>query len=193
MLQRYSIKITPLRSSTSWLTKSAGSAVPPPLKTKPGAGPRHIAFHPSGPWCYLLNELDSTLSVCAFDGDDGRLEELQTEACLPAGFTDTNYASDVKVLPSGRFLYTTNRGHDSIAVFAVDGYTGRVEFVSHEEAQGSWPWNLGIDPTVGFLLATNYESDRVSVFRIDPETGALTPTQSQASVPKPTCVAMLAR
>ena len=99
----------------------------------------------------------------------------------------------MRFLPSGRFLYTSNRGHDSITMFSVDADSGRVEVIGHEPAQGSWPWNLAFDPTTCFLLATNYESDSVAVFRIDADTGALTPTGHQGKAPKPVCVAMLGR
>lgn len=175
------------------LTEGGGlrPADPPSASTAPGAGPRHIAFHPRQPIVYVLNELDSTLSVYDWDPDRGRLTTRQTEPALPAGFSGQNHAADIKVLPSGRFIYTSNRGHDSIAVFAVDEATGSVEIVGHEPAQGSWPWNLGMDPTARFLLAANYKSDCVSLFRIDCDSGALTPTGVRVEVPKPVCVAIL--
>ena len=168
-------------------------ADPPAVSCRPGAGPRHIAFHPRRSVAYVLNELDSTLSVFDFDPDRGHLTERQTVPALPPGFSGRNYAADVQILPSGRFLYTTNRGHDSIAVFAVDEASGLVRIVGHEPAQGSWPWNLAVDPTARFLLAANYETDCVSLFGIDGESGALTPTGVQAAVPKPVCLAVLSR
>ena len=175
------------------LTERGGliPADPPAASCKPGAGPRHIAFHPQRSVAYVLNELDSTLSVFDWDPEGGRLSERQTVPALPAGFCGHNYAADVKILPSGRFLYTSNRGHDSIAVFAVDEASGSVEVAGHEPAQGSWPWNLAIDPAARFLLAANYQSDCVSVFRIDGESGGLNPTGVPAAVPKPVCLAML--
>ena len=168
-------------------------AVPAAVSSRPGAGPRHIAFHPTLTVAYVLNELDSTLSVYDWDPERGRLAERQTVAALPAGFSGQSYAADVKILPSGRFLYTSNRGHDSIAVFAVDEASGSVEPAGHEPAQGSWPWNLCIDPPGRFLLAANYQTDCVSLFRIDGESGALSPTGVRAAVPKPVCLAMLSR
>lgn len=165
---------------------------PPAVSSRPGAGPRHIAFHPRLSVAYLLNELDSTLSVFEWDPERGRLTERQTVPALPAGFSGHNDAADVKILPSGRFLYTSNRGHDSIAVFAVDE-TGSVEVVGHEPAQGSWPWNLAVDPSARVLLAANYQTDCVSLFRIDGESGSLDPTGVRAAVPKPVCLAMLSR
>ena len=101
------------------------------VTAKPGAGPRHIAFHPSGAYAYLLNELNGTLGVYAFDAESGRFDEIHTVTTLPADFTDENYAADVQLLPSGDFLYASNRGHDSIARFAVDAGSGRVEFIGH--------------------------------------------------------------
>ena len=168
-------------------------ADPPAVSSRPGAGPRHIAFHPGRSIAYVLNELDSTLSVYDWDPERGRLTERQTEPALPPGFSGHNYAADVKILPSGRFLYTSNRGHDSIAVFAVDEAGGSVEIAGHEPAGGSWPWNLCIDPSARFLLAANYQSDCVSLFRIDGESGALNPMGAPAAVPKPVCLAMLSR
>ena len=162
------------------------------VTAKPGAGPRHIAFHPSGAYAYLLNELNGTLGVYAFDAESGRFDEIHTVTTLPADFTDENYAADVQLLPSGDFLYASNRGHDSIARFAVDAGSGRVEFIGHTPAEGSWPWNLAIDPTTNFMLVSNYESDRVDVLRIHTDTGDLTPTGHSAPAPKPTCVTMLA-
>ena len=175
------------------LTEGGGlrPADPPAASSAPGAGPRHIAFHPRRSVAYVLNELDTTLSVFDWDPERGRLTERQTVPALPKGFDGHNHAADVKILPSGRFLYTSNRGHDSIAVFAVEEATGCVEIVGHEPARGSWPWNLGIDPTARCLLAANYQSDCVSVFRIDGDSGGLTPTGVRAEVPKPVCVAML--
>ncbi len=168
-------------------------ADPPAVSSRPGAGPRHIAFHPRRSVAYVLNELDSTLSVFDFDPETGRLTARQTVPALPPAFTGHNDAADIKILPSGRYLYTSNRGHDSIAVFAVDEASGSVEIAGHEPAQGSCPWNLGIDPTAQFLLAANYQSDCVSLFRIDGDSGALTSTGVRVSVPKPVCVAMLPR
>lgn len=157
-----------------------------------GAGPRHIAFHPNGRFAYLLNELDGTCTAFAYTAATGGLTAVQTISTLPKGFAGTNYAADVKILPSGRFLYGTNRGHDSIAIFAIDATTGQLTAAGHAPAGGRWPWNIALDPTASFLLAADYESDLVAVFRVDGDTGALTPTGHAAAAPKPVNLAILA-
>ena len=171
----------------------AGKLTPasqPWAETVPGAGPRHFSFDPDGARAYLLNELDGTVTLFDFDADSGGLSERQTISALPADFTDENYAADLSIPPPGDFLYCTNRGHDSIAVFAIDRESGLLTFIAHEPAQGSWPWNLEIDPAGRFMLAANYESDSVAVWRIDSGTGRLTPAGHGAEVPKPTGVVM---
>lgn len=140
------------------------------LSTKPGAGPRHFAFHPTLDRLYLINELDSTVLTLRFDAEAGRLEQLQNITSLPADFTEVNYPSEVAVHPSGRFLYGANRGHDSLAVFRIDE-TGQLEPAGHVAIEGAWPRHFAIDPTGQFLLAALEKSDSVSVFRIDQETG----------------------
>ncbi len=158
-----------------------------------GAGPRHLTFHPGGRYAYLLNELDSTVTLFDFDHNAGSLTEVQSISALPPGYSGENFAADVQVMPSGDFLYTTNRGHDSIAVFAIDQDTGRLTAVAYEPAGGAWPWNLAIDLTARFLLSANQDSNNVVVFRIDQETGRLTATGHEAHVPKPVCVEFVVR
>ncbi len=150
-----------------------------------GAGPRHFAFHPNGRIAYLLNELNATFNVYQFDADTGDLTEIQSISMLPEGFIGSNYAADVQILASGKFLYGSNRGADNIAIFAIDDDSGKLTAAGHADAGGSWPWNLAIDPTSRFLLATNYESDKVVVFEIHAESGDLTPTGHEVSVAKP--------
>ncbi|MAE60444.1 MAG: hypothetical protein CMJ49_03705 [Planctomycetaceae bacterium] len=152
------------------------------MGTAAGAGPRHLAFHPNGRFAYLLNELNSTMTVFEYDAATGGLSEIETLATLPAGYDGDNYAADVKVLSTGDFLYTTNRIHDSIAVFAIDAGTGRATLVGHAGCGGSWPWNLGIDPSGRFLLSANFESGNVVVFEIDRATGMLKQTGHEAAV-----------
>ncbi len=165
-------------------------AARPWVETAPGAGPRHFAFHPDGARAYLLNELDGTLTLFDYDADSGGLSERQTITTLPEDFTGENYAADLSIPPPGDFLYSTNRGHDSIAVFAVDRESGLLTFAAHEPAQGGWPWNLETDPAGRFMLAANYESDSVAVWRIDSGTGRLIPAGHGAEAPKPTGVVM---
>jgi 6-phosphogluconolactonase len=164
---------------------------PPSVSVAPGAGPRHFAFHPGGRFAYAIDELNSTVTAFDHDPDRGALKVIQTATTLPEGFTGANYPAEVQVHPSGKFLYGSNRGHDSIAVFTIDADTGRLSPVGHTPTRGKNPRNFGIDPTGAYLLAANQDSDTVVVFRIDPKTGRLTPTGVVADVPKPVCVKFL--
>lgn len=166
---------------------------PPFARVKPGAGPRHFDFHPGGQFAYVINELHSTVTAFSYDAQSGRLETLQTVSTLPDDFEGDNTTAEIQVHPSGRFLYGSNRGHDSIAIFAVDPKTGRLSPVGHEPTQGKTPRNFGIDPTGTYLLAANQTTDEIAVFRIDPETGRLAPTGEIVEVPTPVCVKFLKR
>lgn len=163
-------------------------AVQPWAQTRPGSGPRHFAFHPDGNRAYVINELDSTLTAFAYHPDSGRLTETQTLSTLPEGFMGDNYPADLHVAPSGRYVYGSNRGHDSIVVFAVDPATGVLTAVQHESVAGKWPRNFAIDPTGQFLLVANQNSDTVVVFAIDAETSRLSPTGQVLAVPAPVCL-----
>lgn len=163
-------------------------AMQPWVKTVAGAGPRHFAFHPNGSYAYLLNELNGTLTAFVHDSVTGTLHERQTVKTLPTSFDGENYAADIQIVSNGNFLYCTNRGHNSIAVFGIDSHTGELTNIAHEPACGKWPWNIEIDPTDRFLIAANYESDNVVVFEINHKNGRLRPTGHEISVPKPTCV-----
>ncbi|MGD8239338.1 MAG: lactonase family protein, partial [Armatimonadota bacterium] len=155
---------------------------------KPGAGPRHFAFHPTVRWAYVINELDCTITAFGYDAAKGLLTETQTVPTLPEGFEGVNTCADIHIHPSGKFLYGSNRGHDSIVIFAIDEGTGKLTYIGHEPTQGQSPRNFGIDPTGTFLLAANQRSDTIVTFRIDADTGKLTPTGHVASVPAPVCV-----
>jgi 6-phosphogluconolactonase len=157
-------------------------------KVNPGAGPRHFAFHPSGKFAYVISEMQSTVTAFAYDAARGVLRELQTISTLPKDFAGENYTAEVQVHPSGKFLYGSNRGHDSIAVFAIDAAKGTLTFIERVPTQGKWPRNFGIDPTGAYLLAANEKSDNVVVFRIDPQTGRLTSTGQVLAVGSPVCV-----
>jgi 6-phosphogluconolactonase len=163
-------------------------ADPPAVAMAPGAGPRHIAFHPDGRWLYVTGELDSTLTVFSWDAERGRLEHVQVIGTLPAGWTGTNYPAEVAVAPSGRFVYMSNRGHDSIASFAADPATGKLTSAGHQPTQGSFPRHFALDPSGAFMVAANQDGDNVVVFRVDGETGQLTPTGHAVTVPMPVCV-----
>lgn len=166
---------------------------PPFARVAPASGPRHFAFHPDGRFGYLINEMANTVTAFAYDADNGVLKEMQTVSTLPAGFRGTSYTADIHVHPSGRFLYGSNRGHDSIAIYAIDPTTGKLTPVGIEPTQGKNPRNFAIDPTGNFLLAENQDSNTIVVFRIDPTTGKLQPTGRTAKVAKPVCIQMIPR
>jgi 6-phosphogluconolactonase len=152
-----------------------------------GSGPRHLDIHPNGRWVYVLNELDPTLCVFAFDPERGALQILQTVATQPDGFRGVNNPAEVFVHPSGRFVYASNRGHDSIAVFAVDSDSGRITPSGWEPTRGTQTRNFNIDPTGTYLLAANQDTNNIVTFRIDQETGLLTEV-SQTQTATPVCV-----
>jgi 6-phosphogluconolactonase len=158
---------------------------------KPGAGPRHLAFHPGGRFAYVINELDSTITVFTYAPARGALTAIQTVPTLPADFTGDNTCADVHVSPSGKFLYGSNRGHDSLVVFAIEGRTGKLRHVQHEPTGGKTPRNFAIDPSGRFLLAANQDSDTIRTFRIDPREGRLTATGHVAQVPSPVCLKLI--
>ncbi len=154
----------------------------------PGAGPRHIAFHPTNRYAYVINELGSTIDVFAWDATRGTLARLQTIATLPAGFTGKSTTAEILVHPSGRFVYGSNRGHDSIAMFAVDETSGQLTALGHAPTQGKDPRSITLDPAGVYLLAANQNSDTVITFRIDQTTGRLTATGGIAPIPTPVCL-----
>ncbi len=161
------------------------------VKVKPGAGPRHFAFHPDAAHAYLINELDNTLVAFDYDAEAGRLVEKQTVSTLPADFKEVSYCADVHVSPDGRFVYGSNRGHDSIAIFAVKPDTGELTPAGWASTRGRTPRNFAIDPTGRFMLVANQDSDNIVTFRIDPESGALSPTGAEARVSMPVCLKFL--
>lgn len=161
---------------------------PPFTSVTPGAGPRHFAFHPNGRYAYVINELNSTVTAFDYHAQRGALEPLQTVSTLPKEFRGRSTTAEVQVHPSGKFLYGSNRGHDSIAIFAVDVNTGRLRVVGHESTGGKTPRNFGLDPTGTWLLAANQTTDNIVVFRIDAKTGKLQATGRSIAVPAPVCV-----
>ncbi|MDQ3548836.1 MAG: lactonase family protein [Chloroflexota bacterium] len=164
---------------------------PPVVALPPGSGPRHLAFHPDGRSVYVINELASTISTCAWNGSDGTLRLLDTISTMPEGFDGRNSCAEVRVAPSGRFVYGSNRGHDSIAIFAVDPENGTLSQAGHVATQGANPRNFTIDPSGNFLLAANQDSDTVVTFRIDAASGELTATGHVTNVPSPVCVTLV--
>ena len=164
------------------------TVVTPGAATKAGAGPRHLTFHPNGRFAYVVNELDSTLLAFTYDGQRGALDEIQVTPASPGGTVTENYPADVHVSPSGRFLYASNRGDDTIAVFAIDSATGQVTPVEQVSSGGRTPRNFTLDPSGRFLLAANQRSDSIVSFRVDEASGRLTPTGSTVAVPVPVCI-----
>jgi 6-phosphogluconolactonase len=160
----------------------------PWVQVKPGTGPRHLAFHPSGKYVFVLNELHSTVTVFTRDPEKGRLKELQTLTTLPQDFKGTNTGADIHVSPDARFLYCSNRGHDSIAIFAIDPRNGSLNSLGNESTRGKTPRNFAIDPSGAFLLVANQKSDHIVVFRIDQRTGRLSSTGHIAEAPSPVCL-----
>jgi 6-phosphogluconolactonase len=163
---------------------------PPSANVKPGAGPRHLAIHPTGRFAYVINEMNCTITAFNNDSTKGALQEAQTISTLPAGQAMQSGFSgaEIEVHPSGKFLYASNRGHDSIAVFTIDQTTGRLTYVENQPTQGSTPRGFGIDPDGRYLLAGNQRSDTVVVFRIDPQSGKLTSTGSKIDLGSPVSV-----
>ncbi|MBU4460835.1 MAG: lactonase family protein [Verrucomicrobia bacterium] len=151
----------------------------------PGAGPRHFAFRPDGKTAYAVNELDATVTAFRWAGNE--LKSFATVPGAPKGFEGTNTAAEVVAHPSGRFLYTSNRGHNSIAVFTLDA-DGKPAPVQHQSTGGRAPRNFTLDPAGRFLVAANQDSDNILAFRVDPDTGRLTPTGSEIAVAAPVCV-----
>jgi 6-phosphogluconolactonase len=165
---------------------------PPFAKLDPGAGPRHFALHPSGRFAYVISEMHSTVTVFSADLKAGSFRPVQTVSALPDNFKGPNDDAEVEVHPSGKFLYASNRGHDSIAVFAIDSTKGTLTLVEHTPTQGKTPRNFAIDPTGRLLFAENQESGNIVVFHIDENTGKLTPTGKVLDVGQPVCVKFLA-
>jgi 6-phosphogluconolactonase len=164
---------------------------PPAADVAPGAGPRHFTFHPGGQFAYVINELLSTVTAFRYDPARGTLREFQTIGTLPDDFTGNSTTAEIEVHPSGRFLYASNRGHDSLATYRVDPQSGRLALTGHEPTQGRTPRNFSIDPSGQWLLAANQNSDNVVVFRVDPENGRLQPTGQIVEVGAPVCVVYL--
>jgi 6-phosphogluconolactonase len=161
----------------------------PSVSVNAGLGPRHFDLHPGGRYAYLIEELGSAITAFAYDESTGGLEEIETISTLPKGFDGRNTCADIHVSPSGKFVYGSNRGHDSIAIFEVDESTGRLTPVGHESTQGNTPRNFCIDPTGAFMYAANQNTDSIVTFRIDQLSGGLTPTGDVVrDVPMPVCI-----
>jgi 6-phosphogluconolactonase len=168
--------------------------MPAHASTEPGGGPRHMAFHPNGRWAYVNLELTSRVAAYRVDAASGALESFQVLSSLPAGAqAEGNSTAEIAVHPNGRFVYVSNRGHDSIAVFAVDPQDGSLRFIEATSTGGRTPRNFGLVPGGRFLVAANQNSGNVTVFRIDPERGTLSRAGAEVAVDRPTYVRFLKR
>ncbi len=164
---------------------------PPFVKLDPGAGPRHFVLHPSGKFAYVVAEMQSTVTALSVDLKTGTLQRLQTLSTLPKDFKGENDDAEVHVHPNGKFLYTSNRGHDSIVVYAIDPVKGTLTVNEDVPTQGKIPRSFEIDPTGKFLFAENEKSNNIVIFRIDEKTGHLTATGQKLEVSEPVCVKFL--
>jgi 6-phosphogluconolactonase len=158
---------------------------PPVVDTKAGAGPRHFAFHPSGKYAYVVNELQSTITTFSYDARHGTLHKLKTVSTLPKDFSGSNDTAEIEVHPSGKFLFASNRGQDTIVLFSIDTKTGALTLAGHFPTQGKTPRNFKIDPAGKLLFVANQNTNNIAVFQIDSSTGQLTVMKQMLQVPSP--------
>ena len=162
--------------------------------TPPGGGPRHFAFRPDGRFAYVCNEMKSSVTAFTYDAEKGTLTELQTISTLPADQQELkgNSTAEIQVHPSGKFLYCSNRGHDSLAIYSIDEKTGKLTAAGHQKTLGKTPRNFGIDPTGAYVIACNQATDNVAVFKVDQASGKLSQVGEVLAVPAPVCVKFIA-
>jgi 6-phosphogluconolactonase (cycloisomerase 2 family) len=163
---------------------------PASVSLPPGDGPRHFAFHPNGRWFYSLQEESSTIALFDYDATSGRFTARQTMSNLPKGFAGTNFTSEISISPDGKFVYSANRLHDSISIFAI-GKDGALKFVGAEWTRGDYPRSFGIDPTGNFLFSCNQRSDAITTFRINLKSGGLTFTGQYTPIGMPAVIVFL--
>jgi 6-phosphogluconolactonase len=161
------------------------------FRTEGGAGPRHITFHQNGKFVFFINELNFTITSCNYDAMTGELSGIATISTLPDDFDGSNSCADIHISKDGRFLYGSNRGHDSIAIFEIDQQSGSLRLVGHQSVKGKTPRNFMIDPTGNYLLVANQNSNNIVVFKIDADTGLLHETGVEVAVQRPVCLKML--
>jgi len=161
---------------------------PSALIAPPGSGPRHLAFSPDEKHAYVINELTGTVTVAEFDSEKGSLTDIQTIPTLPETFTEFNKTAEIEVHPNGKFVYASNRGHDSIVVYKRDADSGKLTFLQHAPCGGKTPRHFIIDPSGKWLLCSHQDSDTISVLSLDPGTGLLGEPRNTVSAPKPICI-----
>lgn len=158
------------------------------IELHPGAGPRHMAFHPAGSYAFVINEIDSTMTSFRYDAEAGRLHPIETVPTLPPDFRGGNTCAEVALSDDGKFVYGSNRGHDSIVVYAFDAAMGKLAFVEHVSTEGKHPRHFAWLPDGKHIIAANRDTDNLAVFRADRSTGKLRFTGHTARVSKPVCV-----
>lgn len=163
-------------------------AATPAVALRPGAGPRHVAFHPGGRFVYVTNELDATLAAFGFDPRTGGLAPVGTVSLIEGSSAGEHFPADVHVAPSGRFVYASVRGDNALVVHAIDQTTGALTFVQRVSSGGNWPRNFALDPSGRFLYVAHQRSDSIVGFVVDPASGRLTPSGVRIEVPVPVCV-----
>lgn len=155
---------------------------------QPGAGPRHLAFHPTGSYAYVINELNSTVTAYQYHAEQGELSEIQTISTMPAGDDQWNGCAEITISADGRYVYGSNRGHDSIVVYAVDAATGRLTLVQHVSTEGGHPRHFSILPGGQYMIVANRDANHMTLFQVDQDSGKLTYTGKSFEVSKPVCV-----
>jgi 6-phosphogluconolactonase len=165
---------------------------PPFAKITPGSGPRHVVFRADAKFAYVVSEMGGTVSVYSYDAAQGVMKDVQTISTLPADYSGPKACAEIAIHPGSKFLYASNRGHDSIAIFKVDAAKGTLTAAGYVPTGGKTPRNFAIDPTGNFLLAANQDSNNVVVFKIDPQTGGLTPTGDTIEIGSPVSLVFVA-
>ena len=179
------VMIYTLDPATATLTSHSEASVPP------GSGPRHIDFHPNRKYAYVINEMGNTITAFHYDASAGTLAEIESVTTLPDDYTGSSHTADIHITDSGKYIYGSNRGHDSLAMYSIDESTGRLTLLGIEPTQGENPRNFGIDPTGTFVLAGNSGSDTATTFRLDHETGKLIDIGQINEVPAAVCLKMV--
>ena len=157
------------------------------VATRPGSGPRHFTFHPTGKFAYVINEIDATIT--SFNYKNGALETIQTVNNLPEDYKGRKWAADIHISPDGKFLYASNRAeHESLSIFKIGKKTGKLTLVGHQPVNGKTPRNFAIDPTGNFVLVANQDSDNITIFKRDKKTGKLMATGKEIKVSMPVCL-----
>jgi 6-phosphogluconolactonase len=157
----------------------------------PGSGPRHITISADQKFLYLLEEMGHQVAVFAIDSTNGALIPVQTISTLPDDYKETNFCADIHIDPSGKYLYASNRGHNSLAIYEIDKKAGKLILIDMESVHGDWPRNFLIDPKGDYLFVANRRTNNVVVFKREPSTGKLTYTVAEVSVPEPVCLKIL--